>query len=363
MIKKQKRKLNITIGRISVTDKALFTKHIAVMLKAGLTINEALDVTVEESTGKFTNILSKVQKKVLNGSTLADAISEFPKVFSSLYINIIRVGEKSGTLVQSLEQLAIQLEKENELKTKIAQAMLYPIIVLAAVVLVGGGISIFVLPKLQSLFQVFQGELPISTQILLAIVAVLTKYGIYIFPGIVVLIFIFIWLLRTKPIKPLWHALLLRMPIISPIIKNLNLAQFNRSFGTLLKSGLSITESLSIVSKAMSNEVYKRNIRKILEEIKKGKSISSVITNMDKIFPKVTSKMISVGERSGTLDTVLIFLAKFYEAEVDKASKNLSTTLEPVLLVVIGFVVGFVVIAIITPIYQLTSTIGEQVSK
>lgn len=351
---------NISLGRISITDKALFTKHLAVMLKAGLTINDALDVTAEESTGKFANILAEVKEKVLAGSTLANALTNYPKVFSSLYINIIRVGEESGTLVESLEQLAVQLEKENELRSKISQAMLYPIIVLIAVVLVGGGISIFVLPKLTSLFSVFQGELPLATQILLYIVNILTKYGIYIFPGIVVAVILLAWLLKTKPIKPIWHALLLRMPIVSPIIKNLNLAQFNRNFGTLLKSGLPITQSLEIVANTMSNEVYKRNIRHIAKEIQSGKSISSVISKMDKIFPKVTSKMINVGEKSGTLDTILIFLAKFYESEVDKAAKNLSVTLEPILLVIIGFVVGFVVIAIITPIYSLTSTIGEQ---
>lgn len=354
------KKINFAIGKITITDKALFTKHMAVMLKAGLTINDALDVAVEESAGRFTNILIDVKEKVLAGSTLADALSKYEKVFSNLYINIIRVGEKSGTLVQSLEQLAIQLEKENELRGKISQAMLYPIIVLVAVVLIGGGISIFVLPKLTSLFQVFQGELPLATQILLYIVNILTKYGIYIFPGIVVLILFLAWLARTRLVKPIWHALLLKMPIVSPIIKNLSLAQFNRNFGTLLKSGLPITESLNIVANSMQNEVYKRKIKYIAQEIQSGKNISAVISKMDKIFSKVTSKMISVGEKSGTLDTVLIFLARFYESEVDKASKNLSTTLEPILLVIIGLIVGFVVIAIITPIYQLTSTIGEQ---
>ncbi|MFA6295973.1 MAG: type II secretion system F family protein [Patescibacteria group bacterium] len=354
------RKFNISIGRITITDKALFTKHMAVMLKAGLTINDALDVAFEESTGRFSNILRDVKEKVLAGSTLADALSKYEKVFSNLYVNIIRVGEKSGTLVESLEQLAIQLEKENELRSKISQAMLYPIIVLAAVILVGGGISIFVLPKLTSLFQVFQGQLPLSTQILLYIVNILVKYGIYIFPGLIVLTFFLIWLTRTKLIKPIWHAILLKMPIVSPIVKNLSLAQFNRNFGTLLKSGLPATESLEIVADSMQNEVYRRKIKYISKEIQSGKNISDVISKMDKIFPKVTSKMINVGEKSGTLDTVLIFLAKFYESEVDKASKNLSVTLEPVLLVIIGFVVGFVVMAIITPIYSLTSTIGSQ---
>ncbi len=360
MAKTKKRQFNINIGRISLIDKALFTKHLAVMLGAGLTINEALDVTADEAVGKFKIVLEDMKEQVIAGKSLADTMQAHAKVFSELYISIVRVGEKSGTLVESLNQLAVQLEKEHQLRNTITQAMLYPIIVLIAIILVGGGISIFVLPKLQSMFDVFQGELPLATKILLWIVDVLINYGIYIFFGSIILIIFLIWFLRLKSIKPYWHALLLKIPIIKPIIKNINLARFNRGLGTLLKSGLPITESLHIVANTMDNEVYKKSINEVLAGIKEGNSMNSLMRPMDKVFPKITSRMIDVGEKSGKLEEVLIFLAKFYESEVDKSSKNLSTTLEPVLLIIIGLIVGFVVIAIITPIYQLTSTIGEQ---
>ncbi|MBU1118373.1 type II secretion system F family protein [Patescibacteria group bacterium] len=353
-----KKRKNISLEYVRITDKVLFTKNLALMLKAGLTINEALNVSVDQANGSFKKALEDINDRVTAGTAFSEGLRRHPRLFSTLFVSIVRVGEKSGTLVESLNQLTNQLEKERTLKSKITQAMMYPVIVLITLVLVGAGISIFVLPKLTSLFNVFQGEIPFSTQVLLWIVDVMSKWGIYIIGGGILLVVFLILIVKTKPIRPIWHALLLRIPVIGKIARNLNLARTTRNLGTLLQSGLPIVESLDIVSRSIPNESYKRKIHAISEEVQTGTEIHTSMEGAEHIFPKIASRMIAVGERSGRLDEVLLYLADFYENEVDKASQNLSTTLEPILLVIVGIAVGFVALAIITPIYQLTATIA-----
>lgn len=347
------------ITGISLTDKTLLTKHMTVMLRSGLTITESVDIAADQATGNMKKVLTDIRNGISSGKSFSAGLAKYPRVFSPLYVNIVDVGEKSGTLVESLEQLSVQLEKQNELRSKIFQALLYPVIVLFAVVLVGGGISVFVLPRLTSLFAVFQGEIPLATQVLLVIVDLLADYGFFFFPALFVIFILFLIAIRIEAVKPIWHALLVRIPIVAPITKNVNLAQFSRNLGTLLKSGLPITQSLNIVANATANRAYQKKIRKVLKGIEQGKSMNAVMSKMDTLFPKITTRMINIGEKSGKLDEVLLYLAEFYENEVDKSSKTLQTTLEPILLIVIGLVVGFVMIAIITPIYELTSTIGS----
>ncbi|MBU1167646.1 type II secretion system F family protein [Patescibacteria group bacterium] len=359
-IKRKTSKAHTGIGHIGLTSKTLFTKHLSVMLKSGLTLNEALDIAADQSQSKMKKIVEDLRDQVIAGSSFADALKRHPKTFAKFFVSVIGVGERSGTLVKSLEELADQLEKDYQLKLKVIQAMLYPIIVLIAVVIVGTGISIFVLPKLKTLFEVFQGELPMSTKILLFIVDLFSKYGLIVIPAMVVGFFVLIFVLRSKPVRPFSHALLLKIPVVGGFSKDLNLARFNRNLGVLMRSGLPVTDALEIVAGVLSNEVYRRKTLKILAGVKAGKSINQVMGPMKHIFPKITSRMIGVGEKSGKLDEVLLYLAHFYEGEIDKASKNLSTVLEPILLIVIGLVVGFVMIAIMTPIYNLTNLVAGQ---
>lgn len=345
-------------GLVSLTNKVLLTKHLAVMLKSGLTLTEALDIILDQSQGKLKKVIEDVRRQAVGGRSLAESFRRHPKIFSRMFTSVIEVGENSGTLTRSLEELADQLEKEHELKVKIYQAMLYPMIVLIAVVLVGAGISIFVLPKLRVLFAIFKGNLPLMTQILLFIIDIFSKYGLIIFPGIVIGIILLGLLFQTKLMKPFWHRIILRLPLVSRFSKNLNLARFNRNLGILLRSGLPITQALQIVAGVLDNEIYKRKVLEILIGVRQGKSVSAMMVRVDRVFPKITSRMIGVGEKSGKLDEVLLYLARFYEGEVDKLSKTLSTTLEPILLIIIGLVVGFVMLAIMTPIYNLTSLVA-----
>lgn len=344
---------------ISTKEKAILAKHLAVMIRAGLTVTEAIEITHAQAKGGLKKALGKVKEDIFKGKSLANAAEKNPEAFSDLFVSIVRVGEQSGTLDESLEQLAIQLEKEYELRGKIIQALLYPITVLVAVTIVGGGISIFVLPKLRSLFEVFQGTLPAATQVLLTLVDFMAVYGGYVFIALLILFIAGFFAIKTKPIRPLWHSLLFHTPAVGAIIRSINLAEFNRNLGTLLKSGVPLVDSFGIVADSMPNFVYKSALKKTIKEIEKGKSVTASMKKLNKVFPPLVTQMINVGEKSGKLDSVLIFLAEFYESEVDQATKTLSSTLEPILLIVIGLVVGFVMIAIITPIYELTGTIGS----
>lgn len=349
------------IGRVSFLDKLLFTKHLSVMIKAGITLSESLDILIAQSkSGVFKKTLAKVSEDVKNGQRLTVAFGKNPKVFDQFYISLISVGEESGTLEKSLEFLSEQLAKDYNLRKKIKAAMLYPALVFAATFIMGGFISLFILPKLVDFFEAFEVQLPLSTKILLFFANTMKNYGV-----LILFAFLVIWLIgylavQLKSIKPLWHRLILKAPLFGQLLAYSQLARFSRNFGVLLKSGVPITQSLQTTADTLSNLKFKNDLTVINEALTKGKSIGdALIENKFDEFPLLVVKMIAVGEKTGKLEEVLLYLADFYESEIDDISKNLSTILEPILLIVIGLVVGFVALAIISPIYELTGSIGR----
>ena len=349
------------IKRVSDSEKLLFTKHLAVMIKAGLPIDQIIDTLIEQaSTNYFKDILGKVASDIDNGQSLTVSLKKFPKVFDTFFISMIRVGEESGTLNENLNFLAKQLEKSYNLKNKIRNSLLYPEMVLVVTAIIGGGISIFVLPKLADLFSSFQVKLPLITRILLWFSNLMKDYGILIFITIFLLFGIFLWLIQIPNIRFWWHKTILRAPVFGELIKYGQFSQFTRNLGVLLSSGVPINESLKITSETITNDYFKYLLSKISVEIEQGGEISLAIKERGKgVFPVLIPRMIAVGEKTGKLDEVLVYLSEFYEEEMDNISKNLSTILEPAMLIIIGLVVGFVALAIISPIYQLTGSIGR----
>jgi len=349
--------IKISWGRITGLDKLLFAKHLATMIKSGLSLTESLEIAIDQASTKMKKVLKDVLSSVNNGKSLSSSLSRHSKVFSPVFINMVNVGEKGGTLAENLEYLSVQLEKDYDLKRKVKGAMLYPIIVISATVILGVALSIFILPRLVKLFTSLKVELPIMTKIFLAIANFLVGYGLYLLAGLVVLIILVRILIRAKWSKQFFHRLYLKVPVVKRLIYHINLARFSRILGTLLKSGVPIIESLEITASTLGNSVYQKHIEIATQGVKKGKSLSSVLQPYEKYFPKITTRMISVGEKSGNLDEILFYLARFYEDEVDNATKNLSTTLEPLLLILIGLVIGFIGVAIISPIYQLSGSL------
>lgn len=346
-------------SRVTFIDKLLFTKHLSIMLKSGITIVEALDILATQAKATaFKKVLETIVSDIKNGKSLAEALSRHPKVFNSFYTNLIKIGETSGTLDQTLVYLSQQLAKEYTFRKKIQGALLYPTIVFVAAAIVGIGISLFVLPQLIELFEGFDAKLPLTTQILLFIAAIMRDYGIVVIIGLIFLLLGLRVLITFPAVKPTWHKLLLSLPIFGKILQDGELTNFCRNLGIMLKSGLTITAALDVQATITTNLVFKKYFINILAAIDKGKSLSTEIeSGQYPKIPLIVTKMIAVGEKTGKLEETLIYLGDFFEDEVDDATRNISTIIEPVMLLIIGGIVAFVALAIISPIYELTSSV------
>lgn len=346
-------------SKVTLLDELLFTKHLSLMIKSGIPLAEAV-ASIKDQTEKevFKKVLEGVLKQLLNGQSLEKSLEKYPKVFDPLYLSLIRVGEESGELEKNLDYLAIQLKKDYDFRKKVQGALLYPAIVFSATAIVGFSVSFFLLPQLATLFESLGSHLPLSTRILLFIANSMKSYGIFIVITVVALIIGFRVLIETAFFKPIWHKLLLKTPIVGPFMQSVQLAQFCRNLGTMLKSGLPIDQALDIEYDATVNLVFKEYVNKIKTSVSKGQLIEAILeTAKYKYIPPIVAKMVGVGEKSGKLDETLLYLGDFFEEEVDDTTKNLASILEPILLLVIGLAVAFVAMAIISPIYDLTNSI------
>lgn len=348
----------ISFGGPSRTEVVLFTKNLSVMMKSGLTLAESLQISIEQSHGGLRRVLTRVLRHVENGEPFAKALATQSKYFPRLYQDMVRVGEVSGTLDQNLAYLADQLAKDRDMRRKVWGALMYPLLILVGVGGLGAMLSVVVLPRLTNLFLSLDVPLPLSTRILIGVSAFLQSYGLWVLLGVIVLIIILVAGYRIRPVKYAVHALLLRIPLFGRLLHQISLARFTRTLGALLLSGVPISESLDAVEEAMSNMVYERAVRKVRTATNKGASLANSLERHSRLFPRVVTRMVNVGERSGRLDEILKYLSEFYEEEFDEVAKNLTVLLEPALLILIGVVVGFMGVSIITPIYQVTNAIG-----
>jgi type IV pilus assembly protein PilC len=345
------------IGWVPNVVKVTFAKHMSLMIKAGLPIDEAVRVLAEQAQGRFRKALMGVLAAVEGGRQLSEGFAQYPRIFSELFIATIRAGESSGTLERSLEDLATQLTKSYDLQRKIRGAMIYPVLVLTAAAGIGFGLSLFVLPRIIGLFDSITVELPLATRIMIGFSKFMVAYGVPFTIGLIAAAFGLYQLLGWKPVRPFSHGVLLRMPIFGPLARNFNLAMFARTMATLLKSGITIGEAFEITSNTIRNARYKKALLRVQQGTETGVPASTILEEFPRLFPSIATRMLAVGERSGKLEETFQYLAEFYEDEVDVTTKNLSTVLEPVLLIVIGLTVAYIAIAIITPIYNFIGNI------
>lgn len=347
--------------RVSIVDKLLFTRHLAMMLKSGIPISEAMYINYQQTSSQyFKTVLAGMEKDIKNGQTLYKSAIKYPKVFDQVYLNLIRIGEQSGKLEDNLTYLAVQQRKNYEFQKKIQGALMYPGLILATAAVVGAGISFFVMPKLVDLFESMDVELPLATKILLFIANITKTYNILLLIAAITIVILFRFIITRPSIKPYWHFFLLSIPKVGNFLQNIELAMICRNLGIMMQSGLLITSALEILLDSTSNSIYKDILKKILYQIDKGRSVEDSLERIhSKFIPLIMIKMIGVGEKSGKMDESLIYLGEFFEEEVDNTAKNLSTILEPVILIGIGLVVAFIALAIISPIYQLTGSISK----
>lgn len=356
-----KQKKRAFSGTAQEKDILLFTRHLSTMIKAGVTIIDALETLEDQTDSKsFRNIIASVKHDIENGQPLSKSMKKFPHVFDRFYVSLIEVSENSGSLDENLDFIAKQLLKRYRLKRKIQSAMLYPSFVLLAVIVMGGFVSLFVLPQLVDFFEAFNTDLPVTTQILLFVAGVFKNYGLWIWSAILVLFVLMKFLVKTKLIKPLWHQFLLSIPFLGLFLRESELAQMCRNLGILLKSGVPLVSALDVTKQTVTNVIFENHIAKLSKAAETGKTLAASMENTSTfLFPPIVSKMISVGEKTGKLDESLLYLGDFYEEEIDTTTKSLSTVLEPVLLITVGLAVGFLALAIITPIYELTGSIQK----
>jgi type IV pilus assembly protein PilC len=339
---------------IPTTEKIFFADRLRVMIKAGISLSQALQTLAEESRNqRFKKILNEVRGAVEKGEQFSAGLEKYPKIFGSFFRNMIKVGEVAGTMEKNLEELSVQMKKDHALLSKIRGAMTYPIIVLTATIFILIGLFTYVMPNMISIFETFGTTLPLPTRILITVTKVVKNYGLVVAAALAVIVSILVWFFHTKG-KNFWHSVLMRFPIIGSIMKKVNLARFARTLSALMATDIPVVQSLEVTADVLGNVHYKIVALKAGEEIKKGVPISEVLKQHAKLFPPLITTMIAVGEKSGTTDNMLREVAEFYEEDVDQITTNLSTTIEPLLMLFLGVVVGGIALSVISPIYSLT---------
>lgn len=355
------KKLNWHINFGFNVEKILFAKTLATLLRSKINIADSLVILEAQFSGSFKNVLTQVRKDVENGQTLASALAKHPKYFNQIYVGLVNVGEKSGRLVDCLQRVAKQQERDLQLARSVQSSMLYPTIVFICLIGLAALLSYYILPQLIIVFNSFNMALPWTTKALLALAEFIRAYGPLLLVLIIAGIIFFRFLIKQKKIRPYWQGFLINLPFIGELLKKWNLARFCRILGTLLQSGVTIHEALDTAIESLSNEVYRNLLKKVKAKVMGGLTLGEAIETLYKVdlFPRFVFQLISVGERTGTLEDNLIYLAEFYEEEVENMSKNMANIIEPVLLVVIGIIVAIIGSAIISPIYEFISTLSE----
>lgn len=355
---KKRRQINLNsfnfLGGVSLTERMMFTRNLRVMISAGISLPRALTILSSQSKSqRLRSALNDITDRVTKGQNFSEALTGHPTVFPELFVSMIKVGEESGTLEATLKTLTLQLEREYELRSKIKGAMMYPAVVIAAMIGIGILMLATVVPQLAATFKELGVELPLTTRIVIALGNFVSKRW-YTLPFILlILLFLFRFLLRMEAGKKAKDSLLLQTPIIAPIVKNADSAHITRTLGSLISAGVPIVQALEIVARSIGNTYYRNALYQSAEKTKKGGKLSEALSHYSNLFPLVVIQMVQVGEETGQTADILQKLAEFYEEEVTNATKNLSSVIEPVLMLIVGAVVGFFAVSMIQPMYSM----------
>ncbi len=339
-------------------DIVIFTRQFATMIGAGLPLIQALDILAKQTENKsFGTVIEDIKAEVEGGSTFADALRKYPKVFSDLYANMVAAGEIGGILDTILIRLAGYIEKAEALKGKVKSAMVYPIVVIAIALLVIVIIMVFVVPTFGTMFETLGGELPAPTQMIIDLSDFLSGVGgLSVLAGLIISIVGIKQFRASKKGEVIFDRFLLKLPILGMLLRKVAVAKFTRTLGTLISSGVNILEGLNITAKTAGNKVIEAAILDVRQAVSEGKTIADPLTET-KVFPPMVTQMIAVGESTGALDEMCEKIADFYDEEVDAAVSALTSMLEPMLMVFLGGTVGFIVVAMYLPIFKLITLV------
>jgi type IV pilus assembly protein PilC len=344
--------------KVKQRDVILFARQFSTMIDAGLPIIQCLDILCsQQSNATFKKMLKEIKESVEGGATLAEALKKFPKQFDNLFVNMIAAGETGGILDAILRRLAAYMEKAAKLKAQVKGAMTYPIVTLIIAVMVLAVILVFVIPVFEEMFADFGGELPVPTQIVVAMSDMVKSKIVYIIVGLVLFVIAFKKFYSTEKGRDVVDALLLKIPVFGDLLRKVAVAKFTRTMGTMLASGVAILEALDIVAKTAGNKTVEKAIYSVRKGIAEGRTMADPLAQSG-VFPSMVCQMIGVGESTGALDAMLEKIADFYDEEVDQAVENLTALIEPFMLVFLGVTIGGLVIAMYLPIFKMAGAIS-----
>ncbi len=350
---------NMRMSRVKEYEKILFARNLGAMLSAGLSLARALAVMERQTKNvKLAQAIAGLNDSVRRGDPLHVALAQFPNIFPDLFIAMIRAGEEGGDLPGSLLIVADQTERSYDLKRKIKSAMIYPCIILIAVVGIGIVMMITVVPTLAQTFAEAHATLPLSTRVVIGVSTILQQDTVFVIIAVLALIFMFVTALKTKIGKHAIDALLLHLPVVGNLVCEVNAARTARTLSALLTSGVDMLASLEITHDVVQNSYFREVIKEAQTSVRGGAALSVVFAQHEDLYPAFVGEMMAVGEETGTTNEMLKRLAIYYEEQVDHKTKDMSTIIEPFLMLFIGVAVGFFAVSMITPIYQMSQNIN-----
>lgn len=342
------------IRGVSWSDLVEITRQFSTMVTAGLSITNALVILRDQSKPAVFQLLSEIIRDIEGGSTLHKAFGKHPKVFPKIYLSLIKSGEIAGSLDKVLLRLADNLEKQREFKSKIKGALIYPAIVVVGMVVIAFIMLVYVIPKLAQMYEEFGTDLPLPTRILIALSKFSTRFwfvGIGLAAGIV---YLFASWRKTPLGREQIDKFILKAPVFGPLTRNVALTNISRTLSMLVAAGVSIIEALNTIAEGIGNAIFEKSLKYAAKQVEKGLALASVLEMFEE-YPPIVSQMVAVGEETGKLDEVLLRISKYFEMQTEEAIKGLTSSIEPIMMVILGVGVGFLVMAVIMPIYNLTS--------
>ncbi|KKS16130.1 MAG: Type II secretion system F domain protein [Parcubacteria group bacterium GW2011_GWB1_41_6] len=342
---------------VPIAEKMMFSRNLSVMIKAGLSLSRAMDALSRQTkTKKFQTVLKDVSAEIKKGQNLAVSFGRYPKIFPPIFTAMVKAGEKSGQLAEALDLTSSQLGRELFVRKKIKGALMYPLVIVLAMAGIGLMMMIFVVPTLVQTLEELEVELPASTRFIIFISSSFGHAGVFLVIFLAGVFFLFFWLLKTASGRKVLDIILLKMPLMGPLVKKINAARTSRTLSSLLSAGVDIVGALNVTEEVLQNHKFKEVLAKAQKEIQKGASLFSIFEQAENLFPPLVKEVVAVGEETGTLSDMFLRLAVFFEEEVSDITKNLTVLVEPLLMVVIGAVVGFFAVSMIQPIYSMVGS-------
>jgi type IV pilus assembly protein PilC len=345
--------------KVKLDEIVTFSRQLATLIDSGITLVNALGILVDQVDNKnFRNVITFIRKDIEAGLSFSDALRKHPQVFSDFYINLVSAGETSGQLNEVLDRLAIYLEKQLSLIRKVTSSLMYPAVVVTMALIITVGLLVKVVPSFKGIFEILGGELPLPTRILIGTSDILRKYFLFAVAIIFVLGFLLKKYINTPKGRYKFDLYKLKVPVLGPLFRKLAVAKFSRTFSTLVRSGISILNALTIVGKISGNKVIEEAVDKCSKSVRDGETIATQLSK-SRIFPPFVCRMINVGEQTGQLEKMLSKIADFYEEQVDASAQALTSIIEPLVIVFLGTVIGGIVISLFLPIFKISQLIGR----